>query len=575
MALGTKQIHTGLWAASILLGAIVMLRQWNPAFFYADCGIGPVYAQSPNMQSHEGVYFSNDRSQDLKRLAKTVRLRPNSNYQISILVNEVIGTDPVILTVDMVGNYYDSAEQRFQVKLDPDTRNKTVARTLPSGDSPPPEAALRISYSSPTRVAISQVRILGEKTELRLALAYMFLACLILMVFLAMKNIALASANKSESRRNRLQFMFVFVFFALIAAPWFQMEFKLFRYTPLDENRNRQEKPGGNALVRLFVEGEKYGKDYEKHFNDSFGLRDFYIKLKNQLDFSLFNRSDMVVIGRGGSMEYRNVLENQEIRGERLSPQEWKSIQSHILQMDAYLRSRGVTLILLPIQQKFSIYPELMPDGKITRPEKTAFLRLVEWLDSQPQLHYVDANKILLAVKEKHPVFYKTDFHWNGIGAFYVAEGVVNNIAQLSGQSLRWSHPLQYHEEGGFVGGLTRSLGVLYPPQEKHIAIDNNWEQAGSFLQAQPPFGVHFQAEPGKAISLLPKTMVVGNSFIDNYFKEIGFYENFSESYFLHSGNLPHLRELLPPEVKFLVFQFIEVEIGDFFSKPDYWPVLP
>jgi len=441
MSVESGKIHIWLWAASILLGAIVILRQWNPAFLYSDGGSGPVYAQSSSMQSREGVYFSNDRSQNLKRLAKPVHLKPNINYQLSFLINEVVGADPVILTVDLVGNSYNFAEQRFQVKLDPGTRNKPIVRTLPSGDKPPAEATLRIYYSSPTLVSISKIQILRENKKPRQALAYMFLACLMFIVILAMKNVALpalAAANKPESRCSRLQCFFIFVFFALIAAPWFQTTFKFFRYAPLNENRNRLEKPSGNILVGLFEEGEKYGKDYEKYFNDNFGLRDFYIKLKNQLDFNLFHQSDRVVIGRESWMEYRNVLENQEIRSERLNAQEWDQIHSHILQMDAYLRSRGITLILLPIQQKFSIYPELMPAGQISRPEKTAFLRLVEWLDSQPQLHYVDARKILLAAKGKHPVFYKTDFHWNGIGAFYVAEGLVNSIGQLSGQSRRF-----------------------------------------------------------------------------------------------------------------------------------------
>jgi alginate O-acetyltransferase complex protein AlgJ len=494
------------------------------------------------------------------------------------MVNEVIGPEPAVLTVDLVGKDYNFAEQRFQVKLDPCARKKTITRTLPSGDMPPAEAVLRISYSSPTRVAISKIRILVENAKPRLALAYMFLAGLMLLAVLAMKNIAspaLAAANKSELRCNRLQLFFVFIFLVLIAAPWFQAKFKLVKYAPLDENRNRLEKPRGGILAGLFVNGERYGKDYEKYFNDNFGLRDLYIKLKNQLDFSLFNRSDMVVVGGEGMMEYRNVLENQEILGERLSVQEWDRIKSHILQMDAYLRSRGITLILLPIQQKFSIYPELMPTGKIVRPEKTAFLCLIEWLDSQPQLHYIDARKILLAAKKKHPVFYKTDFHWNGIGAFSVAEDVVNRIAQISSRPRRWSHPLQYHEGDRFIGGLTRSLGVLYPPKEKVIVIDKNWEQTGGFLNARMPFLVHFQAAPGKAASLLPPTMVVGNSFTDNYFEENGFYENFSESYFLHNANLPNLRELLPPGLKFLVYQFIELEIGDYFPKPDYWPVFP
>jgi hypothetical protein len=68
--------------------------------------------------------------------------------------------------------------------------------------------------------------------------------------------------------------------------------------------------------------------------------------------------------------------------------------------------------------------------------------------------------------------------------------------------------------------------------------------------------------------------MVFGNSFTQNYFEESGFYEKFSEAYLLHNSNLPIMRDLLSPGLKFLVYQFIELEIGEF-SRPDHWPVLP
>ncbi len=109
-------------------------------------------------------------------------------------------------------------------------------------------------------------------------------------------------------------------------------------------------------------------------------------------------------------MEYRNVLENEEIRGERLTEEDWKRIETNIVTLNEYCRSRQITLVLLPVQMKFSIYPEYMPSGKISRPKKTAFYRLLALLDKLSQVQYVDVRTALLAAKEKYPVFIKRIF---------------------------------------------------------------------------------------------------------------------------------------------------------------------
>lgn len=557
----STQIRIGLWTAWVLLVAILILRYWSPSVFYPDQEAGPIYA-TPNMQMREGVYSNNDQSPDLKMLTRKIRLEPNENYQISFLVKEVTGPEAMTLYVDFFGDNYDFAEQQIEVILKPGIKDKTITRAIPSGEKLPIQAELRIYYFSPTRGAISEeIRVIKESKIIN----YTFLACIVLIALLSMLYVSVnsdANCTKSDPSLRRLQLLFVFIFLGLIAAPCWLANFNLFLYKPLDENRNKFEKPAGNMIVQLFVEGAEYGKNYEKYFNDSFGFRDLFIKLKNQLDFNLFKRSDEIFIGSDGGMEYRVQLEVNEIKGERLTAQDWEQLQYNLMKLDSYLRSRGITLLLLPIQLKFSIYPELMPLGKISRPEKTAFLRLTEWLEIQPQLHYIDARKILLAAKNEHPVFYKTDFHWNEIGAFFVAGEVVNQIGKLSNKAWRWSHPLQYHEKADFIGGLNRSLGLLYPLEEKQIVIDHNWEKTGSFVKAEAPFEVHFRAEPGKASQLLPKTVVVGNSFTKTYFENNGFYENFSEAYFLHRANQHALTKLLPPDVKFLVYQFIEPEIG-------------
>ncbi|MGH2198802.1 hypothetical protein ACQ1Z2_14755, partial [Enterococcus faecalis] len=56
-------------------------------------------------------------------------------------------------------------------------------------------------------------------------------------------------------------------------------------------------------------------------FNDHFGLRALLIKLKTQIDFSVFGTSDKVVVGRNGWLFYRAVISKEEPLVERLLSQ--------------------------------------------------------------------------------------------------------------------------------------------------------------------------------------------------------------------------------------------------------------
>ena len=576
MQFGIKTVEHGLWATSCLLGLVVLIHLISPSFLYSSRGLGDVHAFSPTIKELNGTFYNDDKSRELKMLQLNVRFQPGEDCLVSFIVAEVEGEESVILMADFVGEQYDNDEQQFQIKLDPGTRNKKISQKVPLGENPPQEGVLRIFHSSPSMVKIRDVRVIGPNIKLNRVLTLVFWVSVILLVIfsfiLVLHKKAVLECEPNSSKLRRLEFSFVLAFLFLICIPWCQSEFGLFRYEPLNENRNKIEKPGGHILVQLYVEGEEFGKKYEKYFNDTFGMRDFYIRLKNQLDYWFFKRSDEVFIGLKGWMEYRSVLEVEEIRGERLTEDDWNFTKTHFKALEEYCTARGITLILLPIQMKFSIYPEYMPSGKISSPEKTAFLRLLDLL-KEMQIHYVDSRTVLLEVKKNYPVFYKTDFHWNEIAAFHVAKEVVNKIGALSGHPRRWPHPLKYHEEEGFKGGLNRSLGVLYPPTENSIVIDRNWEETGQFIKPEPPLGVYFKADSSKEQELLPETLLVGDSFTNYFFENNGFYENFETAYFLHSSNFHNLPAYIPKGVKYLVYQSIEVVIGNHFWNPEWWPV--
>jgi hypothetical protein len=576
--MSVKWLRGCLWFFGLLLAAILLGYLAGKPLLMVNCAQGAARSQWPNMTERDGIFTNQDNSRALKLLYLPVRLLPRTDYLVTFTVKNVQGQDPVVLNVDLNGEGYHSDEQKIRIPLPPGTKEKTITAGIYSGEAVPAQAALRLYFSEPNAVSLSGIALRGARKHTRRAFGISVLGSLLIIAglswALARRDPAAFPWWRRLSRERKIQSLFVAGFLAVLVAPALQKEFKLPYYPPVEENRTKLEKPAGSMLRRLFLEGADYSKAYEKYFNDQYGFRDLFIRLKNQADYSLFHRSDEVLLGKDNWMEYRRVQAGQLQYAEKYTAQQWVEVYARFEKLRAYLAARGITLVLMPIQQKFSVYPEYFPDGLIARPAPTAFERSLEYFDSHPEFIYIDIRKALLAGKRRYPVFYKTDFHWNSIGAFYGAEETVNTLARLAGKPLRWEHPLQFSWEPGFTGGLNQSLAVLFPPLENQVVIKPTWRERGTFLAPEPPFEVHFRARPGEAPKLLPPTLLIGNSFAYNFI-QTGFYEYFSEIYLLHSKQLNVLPQNLPPGIRFVVLQYIEADLGVYFWQDQWWPAYP
>ncbi|MFT3842588.1 MAG: hypothetical protein QM723_36700 [Myxococcaceae bacterium] len=365
-----------------------------------------------------------------------------------------------------------------------------------------------------------------------------------------------------------LQGFFVVLFGLIVLAPAVQWKFGLLHYEPVDEHRRKAERPKGELISKLFT--TDYAKQYEKYFNDNYGLRDLFIKSKNQIDYSVFRRSDEVLIGPDGWLDYRHLGRDELVENDRLEDRDIEAIQHNIDAFSAWVEAHGAKLVLLPIQTKFATYPEYMPRDWPARPPGTGYARLLASLTAH-HTPFVDTTPLLVAAKREHQVYFKTDFHWSEPGAFIVARKLLDQIAQDAGSSRRWQHPLRYKRGPPFVGGLTRSLAVFAPPEEQSFELEPAGLASGELVAAEAPYTLHFKATAPE--EWLPPTLVIGNSYVDNYFKQTGFYDYFGEARFLHLNHLKELPAHYPEGVKYVVFQFLESNLAREMRDPAWWPV--
>lgn len=88
----------------------------------------------------------------------------------------------------------------------------------------------------------------------------------------------------------------------------------------------------------------------------------------------------------------------------------------------------GIDFYILSIPNKSSVYPEYMPDT-IERKDTTSRTDLLmKYLEENTDLNVVDAKTTLVKAKKKKPVYYKSDTHFNQIGAFVTVQALKDKI---------------------------------------------------------------------------------------------------------------------------------------------------
>ena len=212
-----------------------------------------------------------------------------------------------------------------------------------------------------------------------------------------------------------------------------------------------------------------------KWFSRYFGARGLFVKLGNQINYSLFDTSYMnpiskIIIGKERQL-YELAYINHYCKLIRPMPLDRAEARAKdIAEVQDRLRQYGIAFVLLISPSKAAIYPEYIPDIFCRSPKSTKreYENFVPLLD-QYKINYVDGHTITLAAKtrEQAPVFSQGGTHWNYLGAYYTVERLLtmiealtdHSIGRLSLQRLDIDHTPR--EEDNDLADL---LNLIFPP---------------------------------------------------------------------------------------------------------------
>jgi hypothetical protein len=353
----------------------------------------------------------------------------------------------------------------------------------------------------------------------------------------------------------------IIIGFALIGLfPAFQSVLHVLPDRPLEENRKPAPLPD-RAKLSLHA----YLMGWQFWFNDRYAGRNLLIRLKTQIDYSVFSYSNRIYIGRNGWLFYRGVIDTQKTAVDQLPDASYDQIIHNIKDLNQRLASRGVRLLVMDNELKDEFYPEQLPASVSRRPISPRYHKLRARLAKETGAEYVDSSAILHALKAQRSVFHKTDFHWNDPAAFAVAQAVVDRIAKLAGppyQAWRWPLEITYAPNSG---GEAAFMPLIWPANETALFVKKTWpDLPRDYRGPDTPFEfsvVHKVEDP----TLLPGIVVFGDSFFDGMLRS-GFAEHFQSIHRarIYQATLDQVLTALPKNTKFFLLQFIET------STPSY-----
>lgn len=172
-------------------------------------------------------------------------------------------------------------------------------------------------------------------------------------------------------------------------------------------------------------------------FTESMFLRPLFIEgntsLTSILTGGTYMESTQVLLGKENWLFYKTQNDGYPIYDymgiNHFSEEEMAAMASNlILARDYFEKEKGIRFVAATIPNKEIIYEEYMPDtiarvNSVSRGEQFA-----SYMKSNTDVAYVYPKAAFLEQKEQYPLFYKTDTHWNHIGAFVGIQEIFNTL---------------------------------------------------------------------------------------------------------------------------------------------------
>lgn len=176
----------------------------------------------------------------------------------------------------------------------------------------------------------------------------------------------------------------------------------------------------------------------ETAMKDRFGFRNFFIRVNNQVAFSLYRKAlaNGVVIGKKNYLyesNYIHARNGTDYLGDSLILSNARKLKT----LQDSLEARGTHFVVTFAAGKGSYYPEFFPDEFRMEPGKTNMQAYSDCFDSLG-VNYVNFNDWFVSMKDttSYNLYPRTGVHWSYYGMSIVFDSLVNYLEEVTGREM-------------------------------------------------------------------------------------------------------------------------------------------
>ncbi len=278
--------------------------------------------------------------------------------------------------------------------------------------------------------------------------------------------------------------------------------------------------PGIQTLTRLLPERSLTGYYYEQKFpalhfdslitgtyqsglnrflEQHYGFRNFYTRLYNQIDYSLFRQphGSGVVTGKDGYL-FEEWFISAYHGNNYIGDEQIKLKLRWLQQVSKYFRNQGKELIVVVAPGKADFFPEYIPNRMLDSLKRTNYSVITEAL-ALTDIPLLDFNRLFIRFKEVRgcPLFPKTGTHWSHFGSRIATDTLAGFLQTILGRSLpdiRLGPAIPTDKVMSPDDDLEQLLNLLFPLRNDQLCYPE----------------IHTEDATGYK---LPSAIVIGDSF--------------------------------------------------------------
>jgi hypothetical protein len=349
----------------------------------------------------------------------------------------------------------------------------------------------------------------------------------------------------------------------ILIAPFGAKVFKIGEYQ-LKEQRTLQQEPKWDTKQVLTG---YYQFLYEQYINDHFGLRPIMVDIMKYVFLERLGQSyvDRVLLGKDGWLflnDDNQILQTQGL--DLFSEKDLELLKKRMKKREEYFSLKKIPYVLVIIPNKQTVYPEFLPydvpDEKITKTDQ-----FISVINNNTSISVIDLRNFLVNLKDvdSDELYFKTDTHWNGNGAYAAYQYVFTELYEKYPDIFKEQAFISREQTTGEVegGDLARMLGNTKKYKEKKIFMI---PKEGSEEKAVR-INIDVYSKPNKKEMYayvqennLPRAVIFRDSFTNALLPAMG--EQFSRSAYIWSPEIyDSIIEVEQPDIviQFMVERFI------------------